>query len=625
MLQLNKIFLIIISSLIVFSCTLNGNDDFKDREKNADSSVEYNTEVKIQIPRIHPFIEQHLNSQSQSRAYGVCDKVKVTVKKGLDIISEAEFGIEDDYDYYGGHSYFNIMLLLPKGEGYVMSVESFNLKNSSTVPTVIGTSIPFNIVDGEISTLDITMIPKNPTILDIGVKDTFTPNAYFIEFISGYYELGSEHWYQITATSSYTEVNTELVTTTIMGEVVDVSTCYIFAVNEDGSFIDTQHTNDGALVFKSVTNKKYFICVLPLAHETPDGVFKSNSVSLSFNEYTDTNNSTASAKNISITYTKGIFSSPGDIDFYKVNLTPGKYSIESYCHPINRNGYGLTSPGLEIDITSESGELIGKFGTDVKGIFEVIISGNYYIQVKSLNSGPSVFEGYEINFDTFIEKEVLNPSPSWQEFDTGNIYGDLFVGLNVDSTKEYTISFKTDYYVDLQSYFLYEDIVNKIYVADSFDNYLIDSADFILSLNNPKGQRKFYLELLVQGGGTYAIKFDEITPVYTSVPLGELTVSSSSNGRIQYYKVDVTEGQELQFSSISVNNLSTDPLIGYYGDALFSVYDLDKNKYIYSHITDNPLGTFIVETGVTQLIVKVVHGDITTKEVAFKLAVDNSL
>lgn len=623
MLQLTKRIFKLVAIFLLTGCTLNGPSGMDNKTQAEVDSIEYNTDVTFTMLRINPIVEKGLFNKFNSRAYAVSDKVKVTVKKGTELVKEGEYGVGSQYGENDAIS-FKIRMSLPIGTGYEMTIESFNNNNSTIVPTVIGKSELFDITDGNIKKLFITMKPHNPDILTLGEEVSLTPGVYSELHIYEGDSVGAEYWYKFTAKSNYTFISNENFLVQLHGNTFPIPASEIIVFDSSGKIVESMGEDKSGTVFKSQVNMEYFFCVLPRAVNIGTHIYKQDSIKILVSNYVDTNNSIASATEINTGYNGGFFTKSSDEDFYRIYLESGNYIIESSNEEVSILDGPQTSHGMSIDIMSEAGSIISSLPNTIDGVVNIATSGFYYLKLSSNNSSIDAFDGYEFKIEKFVDNNVLIPSPSWQDYDTGINSESIYYSINIDHSKEYIISFRTEdsndlytSYISFRMFALVKDEANNIFKKEIINEHFDLTREEILMI--PSSVTKVYLEANIMANGTYAIKLDETSPVVTPISLLEESVSNVADGMYQYYSLDVTPGQRLVINTYTRTHpeLSTSSL--YLGDALFHLYDIDKNKYYYRNHSNIVNGMFTVDPGVTKLILMVAHSNTYPGTVGFSI------
>lgn len=612
MLKLSRTILALVCFASLFGCSLEKGVEPKNEIINPviDSHKETNTQIEIKMLRIHPELQKRLEKTASSRAYAVADKVKVVVKKGDQIIREEEYGVES---YENWDKSFIINMWLPADIGYKMYIDSFNLNNSADIPTVKGESDLFNVEDGVITNIKITMLPNSSEPLALGSEMVINPNSYSVFDNSTFsYTTGEEYWYKIKAQSDFTEIYTNYFNIFFEDGTTDIMhSARVVAFNSDGSIVERQVDLTSSLIFNSVIGNDYYIAVIPVAFlDYRKQILKSESIKLNSRNFVDQNNSRESAKEIGLGWHEESFTGSSDQDFFKLYLEPGRYELYQY------DLFGG-------EVFSSNDSLIASLPPlDYNhGIFDISEAGYYYIKLTSSLIEENTLASYSFAVAQPNYESSIDAGSTWYET-TGN---DSEYVLNVDSSKEYILDFKPvdnsqiiyDY-VDIRLYRLVYDETNKIYTKEDM-RYESDSEfDSFWSLNIPVGTTKVYLSMYIYSSKRLEFKLEEINPTITPINMGQAIESRVADGLVQYYSVDVTPGQLLQFESItkSTPTLSGGPEIT--GEAKFSLYDSSKTEYLLDNSShSNHLG--FVKDGVAKYIIKVEHDNNDAGNVSFQL------
>lgn len=599
MLQFSKIISLLLL-ILLFSCKLESGSDEStsiiSSESDGDPTQAQspdNTEISFNFLRVNPYLQQRVDSRS--RAFAISNLVKYTVKQGDNIVREGEFS-DRHFEFEEGT--YNITLNLPIGDGYIMYIESYNLKISSIVPTVKGQSTEFSISDGVITPIEITLLPTAPKSLNLGVQEVIEDPIHSVYSFVGYeWEYGGEYWYEIEATSSFTEINRNIIDNFI-------ASCEVLVFDENGLYIISQMDTFGSISFKSEANKKYYFVIIPMDYRYYAEDYKAETISFIVDNYLDENNSKESARETRNNSVEDIFVGANDIDYQKIYLEPGQYSLDvQLMYPSEYQGMSGSNNDLTVEVYSSSDLLLGTTGKATDDVLEVDTTGYYYFKVISLSSDIATFEEYDLSINPINIATTNTVTNSWIEHSIVDASEEYYFKYTIDPLKDYTLEINNNSqenyispYLDLYNYIdnnaggldrLYR--VCNLWEQDKVHYVFPDFNSPVLLL------KADYYET-----GSFAIKFEEIVPTYIPVASDIETISLYSDGALKYYSYEVSEGDTVRFQST--------------GFGEFYIYDSDKNYYYLKADEYNGLDQeFVIDSGVTTLFIKVLHtypGDI---------------
>lgn len=583
MLKLSKVILNIMYFTILFGCSL---------EKSVDSdtvNISDNTQVEVKMLRINPLLQSQVNELPQSRAYAISDKLKVTVKKGDEVIKEAEFEAGENLYYY------DLSLSLPEGTGYKMFVKSYNLANSAEIPTTVGESGLFDIIKGNKTSINLIMLPYNPQVINLGDKISFEPKKYtavssvLANILYSVASWGEESWYKVKAETNYLEIITNKIT--VFGEMDGEWTnpsSFIEVFNSDGTslgYSSRSDANDTTIIY-TVPGEEYYICILPKLIKEDNNEFKSDIIEFYAQDYIDANSSEITAREIELGYFQDSYNGSIDEDYFKVYLDAGSYS--------------LYNEVPELSIYSEAKVSIVESTSFSNLFFDIKTSGYYYLKCVFSSEGVNSVGEYYMRITPFVVQNTLNPSESWSELYNNNSEERNFYKLNVDPKKEYILSIKRTN--DINEFYSNEFSIFTLDPLERNGSYFkqtiftdIDRGSGIAKyvLDIPPGDDLVYLGYDIHNNGGFAVQLEEVTPEYKPVTIGSNWACDPAEGDVQYYSFDVTPGQKLILNSE--------------GDGVISIYDIDKTQYVKTEINYKNQQTFEIKPGVSRLIIKVIQ------------------
>ncbi len=387
------------------------------------SLVENKGSVSITIPSVSKVVLDELNSNEiqrkdsddSSRAFVVSDNVVVSIYQAGVFVKSQEASANN-----------SIEIVLDEGI-YTLSIDIYNNENSSIDPSVSGISDEFVVTAGVATSVHVKLLPVSPSVAEEGsvVSLTDYTNGDY-DMFSNYTDLfGSEHWYEITPSTSVTTIES-------VNSDSGFNSAQFVLYNNLGEFVDGANLFS-VLTLDTIPGETYYLAVLPMA--VYDFVESYSSTNVEFTYYAtstvDYDNSATDATAITADggLILGELVGPTDTDFYSIAVTAGEiYRIQN-----NGDSYYITL-------------------TDSLG--NIIMEGNFYdsflytadsddILYMELFNPLEVTMAYQFKVSTIVDTMIV-PSSEWL---TVNIEFQLssFYTFNVTPGTSYTVSWDSSW------------------------------------------------------------------------------------------------------------------------------------------------------------------------------------
>lgn len=485
----NKYYLtIFLTLLLVLGCnnSVDSQRDYTEQEVNNESGS-----IAISIPTISDlFYESMIKSGSSedNRAFNFVDVVSYVIYSEGEVFKTGNFFSGDYTD-----TFTSIIEITPGT--YTMSVDIYNLDNSSQEPTASGTSESFIIESGELTAVNIITKPNTYTTIDSSSTIKLTKSDFVTTNIFYDIDMGSEMWFKYTALYDNTELHFDY----ILDSYRSWFSFLIF--DEDGLRVGSLSTyTDKSFNLIGSVGDVYYIGATYNSNPM-DNYDDITDVTISSSQivFEDNNNSFDTANSLTTDGSKiyGIVEGTHS-DYYSISLSAGLfYEISSTInYPLQVRLYN--SNYIEY---IQSYELVKALSLSHNAVtFYCPEDDTFYLDISNYMAEDSNM--YDLVISE-VEPETISLSDEWQNLEVDFRRSRYYI-LPVTPGTEYTISWDDEY--DGSGTYTGDVSVSVLSISGSSYFHRVDTAyDEPKTFTPELGTTEVYIQVYGYESGTFGM------------------------------------------------------------------------------------------------------------------------